>query len=468
MYTFSSYRIGNRASEANNHAASSESSILRSLFELRKTNKDDDETTHLSFWNCSWSPRILQSIRKILVRDGRTFASIKFFDCSIHSDTTTNESFAEILGMILANNSTTSLVIRGGRLIGEDNGNGNGNGNSNQEQMRSGCGSFSVTFPSSCSIATIATALTEGLSNNTSLKSLHLCNSCLDDQSIAQILRSITEHPNLIALNLSRNYIGARTSNAASSSSSSSSTMALDAVAELLRSESSKLESLDLSDQYQLHPTARPPANELEHQADQQQIEQHRNAFGNALGALSANKTLRRIDLSNNHGCLSELSSVKAVASCLLTNTSLEHANVSDCGMTRESIVYMGSECLPFCGASLEALILCGNNDSGIDSLNAMEKGLMSNATIENLGDLPRNGKNDATIDRIEHTLNRNKGGRRVVAQRTNEQSDLPRAAWSQLLARAGNLDYNYGAQSASASSVVFSLLRQGTILMEH
>jgi hypothetical protein len=458
MYTFSSYRIGNRASEANNHAASSESSVLRSLFELRKTNNDDDETTHLSFWNCSWSPRILQSLRKILVRDGRTFASIKFFDCSIHSDTTTNESFAEILGMILANNSTTSLVIRGGRLIGE--------GNGNQEQILSACGAFSVTFPSSCSIATIATALTEGLSNNTSLKSLHLCNSCLDDQSIAQILRSITEHPNLTALNLSRNYLGARTSNAASSSSSS--TTALDAVAELLRSESSKLESLDLSHQYQLHPTARPPANESEQEADQQQIEQHRNAFGNALGALSTNNTLRKIDLSRNHGCLSELSGVKAVASCLLSNTSLEHANFSDCGMTHESIVYMGSECLPFCGTSLKALVLCGENDSGIASLNAMEKGLMSNVTIENLGDLPRNGENDATIDRIEHTLNLNKGGRRVVAQRTSERSDLPRAAWSQLLARAGNLDYNHGAQSASASSVVFSLLRQGTILMEH
>lgn len=453
MYTSSSYRIGNRASAANNHAATSESSILRSLFELRKANIDADKTTHLTFWNCSWSPRILQSLRKILVRDGRRFASIKFFDCSIHNDTTSSEYFAEILGMILANDSTTMLIIRGGKLIGQCNDN----------QQRSACGAFSVAFPCSCSIAAITTALTDGLSNNTSLKSLHLCNSALDDQSISQILRSIAEHPNLTALNLSRNYIGARTSNTASSS-----TMALDAVAELLRSENSKLESLDLSYQYQLHPTALTTANESEQQSEEQQIEQHRNAFGNVLKALSANNTLRRIDLSRNPGCLSELSSVKALTSCLLTNTSLEHANVSDCGMTHESIAYLGNECLPFCGKSLKALTLFGRNDSATASLNALEKGLLSNVSIENLGDLPKTGENDATIDRIEHTLNLNKGGRRVIAQRTDEQSDLPRAAWSQLLARAGNLDYNYGTQSSSASSVVFSLLRQGAIMVEH
>jgi hypothetical protein len=612
MNTLSSYRIGSRASEANNRAASSESSVLRALFELRKTysqeieheikddanninnNINNNNNKHLTFWNCSWSPRILQSLRKILVRDGRRFASIKFFDCAIQSDAISSELFAEILGIIMANNSATSLVIKGGRLIGTINDNINDDSprqhqhqqqhqhqhhhqhqhqHQQQRQRSLSCLSSLSASQASLSSASITTALREGLSTNTSLRSLKLSglelfsspstvkalsdalsqNSALeslnlrecslDDISLSQLLRSVKEHPSLTVLNLSRNYLGARTSSNTASSLLPSSTIALDAVVELLRSESSKLESLDLSHQYQQHPTTGRTNNRTtttlnptpKDEAEQQQIQQHKAAFGKALDALSTNTSLKRIDLAGNPGCFSDSSSAKALASCLVANTCLEHADVSRCGMTPEIISYLAKECIPFCGTSLKNLVLfgsdsdvpfsplqsctnsttatttesrcsrCHDDDSSRASASTLEKGLLYNTTLETLGDLPnsdnygnnetetaRNNNTNTNTNniygRIQHTLNLNKGGRRAFQQ---SSSSLPRAAWSQLLARAGNLDYdshNTDGRGGSDSiinnnnnkdhkrvelslptaSVVFALLRQGTILLEH
>lgn len=526
MNTLSSYRIGSRSSEANNRIVSSESSILRALFELRKTDIQHgaiNDNTQLTFWNCSWSPRILQSLRKILVRDERRFASIKFFDCAIQSDTISSELFAEILGMILTNNSATSLVIKGGRLLSTIN-DDNSNGNSPLS-----CGSTLAVSPASISSPAISTALKDGLSTNTSLRSLkvsglelfsspsavtaladalsknsaleslNLRESSLADISLAQLLRSVKEHPSITVLNLSRNYLGARTkSNAASSSSSASSPVALDAVAEMLRSESSKLESLDLSHQYQHHPTTSPQSNTSKDEAELRQIQQHK-AFGKALDALSTNTTLKRIDLSGNPGCLSDPSSTKALASCIVNNTCLEHADVSGCGMPSQSISYLAKECIPFCGTSLKSLVLFGSdknfltsplqnclhvtaisttesrchgdNDSSRASTSAMEKGLLYNITLETLGELRNSDNNGNDHGNIQHILNLNKGGRRAFQQ---SSSSLPPAAWSHLLARAGNLDYDSHNtnwqinKNNPVASVVFALLRQGPILFEH
>lgn len=468
--TLSSHRIGSRASETNNnYAATLESSVLRSLFELRKNNTVV-ENDNLTFWNCQWSPRILQSLRKLFVRDGRKFSSIKFFDCDTATTTTTTSEllFAEILEMILTNNSTTALVVKGGTLIGNS---------SHQQQQSSSCGSSS---DASCSTtASVTTALQEGLSNNknnslksltlsgldfsthsavkslvealsrnNTLESINLRQSSLDDQSIAQLLRSVESHSSLSSLDLSRNYLGARRRSNADSSS------ALDAVAELLRSNDSKLESLNLSHQYQEHTITTSPLS-------QHEIQQHNIAFGTAMEALSTNQSLRSIDLSCNPGCLSDPSSVKALADCLSANTSLEHANLSGCGMTSESIAYLANECFPVCGTSLKSLVLFGSssNDDNVDcyraSASALEKGLSSNATLEDLGDLPIGSS-------VQQILNQNKGGRRVF------QQQVPIAAWSHLLARATNLEYNNdNSSNNNATSVVFSLLRQGSILME-
>lgn len=492
MYSFSSYRIGSRATETNSYASSSESSVLRSLFELRKSDTKEQQLSHLTFWNCSWSPRVLKSLSKILVRDGRRFASIKFFDCAVQNNNNNSnnnnnnkntESFAEILAMIMANNSTTSLVIRGGTLIGDYY------GHLEQPQQQSCESTSSEASPTACSSTILSSALTEGLSTNTSLINLKM-SGFLDDQSLAQLLRSIGEHPSLVTLNLSKNYLGARNSN---SNSKSPSTKALDAVAELLRSTTSKLESLDLSQQYQQHPNSTAITTE----ALAKHVEEHRAAFGRALCALSVNTGLRKINLSNNPACFEASDAVKALSNCLASNSHLEYADVSGCGMTREGIAQLANECLPVCGESLKALVLfgtravttsipmssgcpsttpeqppfttsyCDSDDCGRDSASALEKGLSSNTTIETLGDLP----SSKAYGRIQQTLNQNKGGRRAFVN--NASTPLAIAAWSHVLARAGHLNYhdetndNNESPSATASSVVFALLRQGPILME-
>jgi hypothetical protein len=190
------------------------------------------------------------------------------------------------------NNSTDSLIIKGGRLIG------NNNNASQQQSSQSSCRFSSAP----CSSASLANALRERLSTNTSLKSLTLSGldfssssavedlsialsqnstlesvnvrkSSLDDESIAQILRSVMRHPSLTSLDLSKNYLGARKSNAAFSS-----TTALDTVAELLRSKSSKLEHLNLSNQYQMHPRESTSTQSLSQQTQQQKSKEDVNS----------------------------------------------------------------------------------------------------------------------------------------------------------------------------------------------
>jgi len=492
MSTFSSYRIGSRASEDNNYSSTSESNVLRSLFELRKSNNhqsDDDIIQHLTFWNCEWSPRIIQSLRKILVRDERRFASIKFFDCAIQNDKKNSEFFEEILRIVLVNNSTQSLVIKGGRLIG----NSNAQEQESQSYCPLSCPCTSITnalqeeLPSNTSLASLklssldfsssstVEALSNAVSQNETLASISLRQCSLDDESIAQILKSLKEHPNLSCLDLSKNFLGARKSNATFSS-----TMALDSVAELLRSTTTKLEHFNLSSQYQQHPIRSAITQPLT-EIDQEQIQHHRAAFAKALDALSTNHILKSIDLSQNPGCLLDISSVNALSACLSNNNCLESVNISDCGMTAENISHLATECLPFCGKSLKSLVLFGSrakaaspgklqnspcesiatntgahtDDYFVDSADALEKGVLSNMTLENLGELPCEIK---TYQRIQHTLNLNKGGRRAF------RSSLPPAVWSNIFARAGSLDY----ERATGVSVVFSLLRQGPALMEH
>lgn len=192
--------------------------------------------------------------------------------------------------------------------------------------------------------------------------------------------------------------------------------------------------------------------------------------------------------------------------------------------MTAEGMAYLGREYLPGFGASLKALVLFGCSETTTSTIKepqqqrrrpgcpyapvryvekrdshccdyhvvalALQEGLLSNVSLENLGDLEslyKNSNNDGdeknttlrrTCSRIQQTLNLNRGGRRVLAESDDNESHLPVGIWSHLLARAGNLDYIYNTnankqglreQSNQApSSVVFALLRQGPVLLEH
>jgi len=462
-----SYRIGNRKASD----GSPESSVLRSLFELRK---DYNMSYELTFWNCEWTSRIVKSLHKLLARDGRFFSTIKFFDCNISKD---GKFFAEILTMILSNNATESLIIKVG----------NGN-NRNEEQISPTNESSLHPFLD----GHILTALRKGISNNTSIKSLRisgltfndakdaasrwwesliqnktitkldltgsrLSNSTvtdlstalslntslesidfsrcyLEDKSISLIVQCIKQHPSLSELNLSQNYLA-----------KGATTQGVDAIADLLRYHNNNvLTSLNLSHQQQPkrkpHEEEEPKCLVLKRQQEQEQTQRHALAFQNAFHALSVTTMLEKIDLSGNIGCFANKENVKALCSCLVSNNTLRHVDISSCHLDNDGIEYLAQNCLPRCSDRLKSLILFPEeNDedtNGFLNESAMEcltKGLQFNTNLESLG-----GVRQSKCNYVQHLLNSNQGGRRIF-----QSDNLPIAAWSYLLARAGNIQYN-------------------------
>jgi hypothetical protein len=508
-----SYRIGNRGTTS----SSTESTILKSLLELSSS---DDNGSSITFWNCQWSPRVVQSLRKLFVRDGRIFSTIKFFDCDFsdnNNNNDTNTYFAEILNMILVHNVTKSLIIKGR------------NGNDREElsvlssttstacesslrsssldvsiltalregiststslkslrlSISSGLNVLSSTpdveddatsqwwqglinnttltdldLSGSCLSQSTVTGLSNALSFNTVLQSLNLSRCNLNDQSISEIVRCIREHPTLTKLNLSRNYLAKSTT-----------TQAVDAITNLLRSSknnnNSVLTSLDLSHQQQ--PPKRIPKAE-EEEEDQTLRRQHAIAFANALDALSTNTALQIINLSGNIGCFADISNVKALSSCLISNTTLCSVDVSCCDIdttTDGGIQFLAKNCIPHCSDRLKSLILFnddGNNYVNLEksTVEVLATGLQSNTTLENLGETTSSSnKNSYYV--IQHLLNGNRGGRRAL--RSNDK--LPLAVWSYVLARTGNIEYDDDDNAAATSaSVLFELIR-GPALLE-
>ena len=509
----SSYRIGRRTAAA----TLSESEILRSLFELRKRCNDRSssssiqEITDITFWNCHWTQRIIHSLRKLIVRDGRRFSSIKLFGCAIY-----NPKFEEIISMILSHNTTTKLVIKGRKLVGsrnessghflpicessttsssfdntilvairdgistntslkslklsglnftnatttathDDNTENSDNLDNSANDNASLWGHSMINnntlmhfdlSDSSFSKSTINT-LSRALFLNTTLQSLNFARCCLDDHSLSQILRSVKEHPSLIKLDLSRNFLA-----------KSISTKALDAVAELLQSNNSKLKCLDISNQ-QPRPITMSGTDE----------ESHKNAFKNALDALSANTSLRRINLSGNSDCFSDLDSVKALSSCLITNTGLFHAEVSSCHLTPLGIHYLAQNCVPRCGRNLKSLVLFDDeindnsitkNDNWTTVLSSLERGLQFNSTLECLGELNNKAMDFKSRSSLQYLLNMNRAGRRAF-----QTENLPLAAWPRILARTSHIEYDncHNDSNEVGASVLFTLLHGPVML---
>jgi len=512
----SSYRIGNRKDSSDE----SESPILRSLYELRK---DYNSPCELTFWNCKWTPRIIQSLHRLLVRDGRIFSTIKFFNCDMNND---NTLFAEILTMILVYNVTESLIIKERNSVCRNGRNGD------EEEISSTC-------ESSLDVS-ILTALREGISTNVSLKSLRLSgltfsfvnnnddnvnkndasrwwrslitnksimnldlsdsrlsqstvtdlsavlslnttlqslnvSRCyLDDESLSKIVRCIQQHPTLTRLNLSYNYLAKNTT-----------TQAVDAITDLLRYEHSVLKSLDLSHQQQ--PKRIPQKEEGEVLVSEEE-QRRKNAIGfnNALHALSSNTILQTIDLSGNIGCFADICNVKALSACLVSNTTLCRVDISCCCLDTVGINYLAQHCLPRCSDRLKSLTIFSDGNEEYtgqcfdkSTIQNIAKGLQSNTTLENLG-----CGQSLKYDYVQHLLNSNRGGRRAF-----RSVNLPLAAWTYVLARADNREYddentcisdndNYSNNKAdhtlslasittvASASVLFELLR-GPALLE-
>ena len=313
--------------------------------------------------------------------------------------------------------------------------------------------------------------ISKALSLNTNLQSIKFGDCCLDDRSLSQILQSVKEHPSLTKLDLSRNFLA-----------KSPSTKAVDAVAELLKSKQSKLESLDLSNQQSQGQMAVP--TEME---ESEIEERHKAAFGKALDALSGNDRLQIINLSGNSGCFADLENVTALSSCLAANTVLCHVDVSSCHINPTGISYMAQKCIPRCSKKLKSLVLFDNeisknsitkSDDWADVFQSLEKGLQFNSTLESFGELDDIGMKFESRSSLQYLLNENRAGRRAL-----QTDDLSLAVWPDILARAGRIEYD-GCQdendddhsdevrtslaSVTSASVLFALLHGPVMLQRH
>mmetsp|Transcript_25768 Transcript_25768/g.60409 ORF Transcript_25768/g.60409 Transcript_25768/m.60409 type:complete len:546 (-) Transcript_25768:455-2092(-) len=497
----SSHRVGRRIQLADAHTMVSESDILRSLFELRNRCNNHlfvsspPEVTEITFWRCQWTRRIINSLRKLIVRDGHRFSTIKFFDCEV-----TNPNFAEIILMLLRCNAATKLVLKARKLV--DN-----RDQRNGEQIPP-CESTS-NFPSLENAVLLA--IRDGLSVNTSLKYLQisgmnftdtttttsrndipennhvmnnldknakfwcdilnsnktmvhlnlsgshlsesnksgLCSALilnttleslnfgrcyLDDQSLAAILNSVKNHPTLMRLDVSRNYLA-----------KSASMNAIDAVAQLLRSKKSKLRCIDLS--YQQQPRPRTNSSNVDDDTEEISRREYRNAFEDALNALSTNTTLRRIDLSGNSRCFSDMSCVEALTLCLATNPVLSHIDISGCDLCPIGFQYLSQNCVSRCGRNLKSLVLFDGesnntlvtkNENWRTIFSMLERGLQSNSTLESLGDFGNVGIDSKSRRSLQYLLNLNRAGRRAF-----QIDDLSLGAWPNVMARACRIEYD-------------------------
>lgn len=493
----SSYRIGRRTAAAD--ATKSESEILRSLFEIRKRCNEHpfspsvQDVTEITFWNCQWTQRIIHSLRKLIIRDGNRFESIKFFNCGIN-----NSNFVEIISMILSQNATSKLIIKGRKLVDrrnercgqvlsdcESSTNASSLDNEILAAIQDGMSantSLKYLKLSGLNFVNVATAavhddnfdesdnlenfaddnthlwchnlinnnallhldfsgtnlsksmiasLSSAIFLNTNLESLNFGRCFLEDKSLSQILHSVKEHPGLVKLDLSQNFLAKSTS-----------TKAVDAVAELLRSKKSKLAYLDLSNQQQVTTDVDLGVEERETENARQKI-----AFQNALDALSTNTTLRRINLSGNSGYFLDLDNVKSLSSCLATNTRLSHVDISSCHLSPLGIQYLAENCVPNCGRNLKSLILF-DDESNKNSITknenwttvhaSLERGLQFNSTLESIGELQNTNTTFNSRSRIQHLLNANRAGRRAF-----QIDDLPSAAWPNILARTSRIEYD-------------------------
>jgi len=245
----------------------------------------------------------------------------------------------------------------------------------------------------------------------------------------------------------------------------------MEAIGSLLRSETSQLQTLDLSRQL----LTQPPQDEEQQQQDlssssssisssswcQQQRTNNSSqaadgnerivdragggektaAFYEALAALSSNGTLQRINLSGNPGLCSDPEDVAAIGECLVANGgNLQEIDLSSSGVSAAGLKIFAEECVPLC--RLKSLVLFDDNESNESqdkveyeaSLRALGAGLRNNTTIESLGELPDE------MSTLRHLLNRNRA--KLLPAFRSGDNQLPLGAWSYVLARADRTEY--------------------------
>jgi len=172
--------------------------------------------------------------------------------------------------------------------------------------------------------------------------------------------------------------------------------------------------------------------------------------------ALVSNDSLRDLDVSFN--MLSSLDIQSLVAS-LAKNSGLRSLNLMKNALNDDGIRFIGKYLPRMKG--LEQLDIMANRFSDVGS-DAILEGLQMNVILSSI-EMPRGYR---AANQIDHLLNVNKGGRRLLGDDTGSPP-CPPGLWNYVFARVNKVNKIYSNDRTTCASVLFHLLHGTAALTE-
>lgn len=268
--------------------------------------------------------------------------------------------------------------------------------------------------------------LEQGLRTNKTVTQLDLFGCYLLDADLAVLVRALVSHPSLQKLHLGCNRCRSE---------------GLKAISALLSSNPKHLQVIDLIDQGL---------------ADGRTLD-----LALLESGLATNTNLHQFTLSFN-----KLSGVSNLARSLIRNTTLRALRLNSCYLSTEDMKSF-ADCLPKMNG-LKHLWLAGSQDwdkkdACVAVLDAIRGGLQRNFGMEEIY-FPTSVQDDI----IQHVLDWNRGGRRLLLANLNTFSS---ACWPLVLERAMRVQLSTDIQQPDTSArrvdILYHLLRSGAVLVE-
>lgn len=391
-----------------------ESQVRRLLKQIR----DDDTINAVYFYNVEFSPRIIESMQKLFVRDGRRFSIIKLLSCSgslscvvsmilDYSSTSAlalsnvqSETIQTINEALRTNQSLKILRISGATFL-EDGLNG----------LVYNCTLRELDLCGSHISTTAIGHMSKSISKNSGLRILKLVGCDLEDHGMAQLIQCLLDHSTISELDLSNN---------------DASSEALKMVAALIqrnRIEKLSLNSMKLSD-----------------------VPDPTYLF-QAIQCIQENTSLKYLDICGNH--LTD-DMIYALVKCLCKNSTLKTLDVSGCHVTESGIKIFGRYLSDLKGLSILDL---SDNEITEEAAISLTNGLENNFVLKSLGPIEESYECSRIM---QHFLDLNLAGRRAL------QKNVSHSIWPLLLAKTSQADLSCGRNE----NALFALLR-GSALFE-
>jgi hypothetical protein len=385
---------------------------------LLKQVRDDDAISELFFYNIDFTERIQESMRKLLIRDGRRFYCIKLLSCS--------GNLPSIIDMIMDHSSSEALTLSHAELPTLQAVNAGLRTNQSLRVLR-------------ISAAAFLEDCLEGLNNNCTLQVLDLCGSHLSETAIDSLSRSLLPNRKLKVLRLNdcdiedhamaeviECLLGNDSLQELELSNNGASNEALEMITALIQR--NNIEKLGLS------------SLRLSKDLDQ-------TILYKTIKSLKRNTSLSYLDISGNHFFND---AIIGLAESLCENSTLQSLDISNSHITECGIKAFAKYLPQFKGLSVLSL---AENDITEDAVLSLVDGLEHNRILFSLGPIEEVYECSHII---EHYLDLNMAGRRAL------QNDISLSIWPHLLARTAQAKLNHG----RTENCLYSLLR-GPALFE-